>query len=409
MPDQKPLHEGVPLEHAWVQGRRIYVRTPKESQLNHELIALGAKWDWNERARWVGTGKRDQVLPLVLADEERARARQQAAAELLAAGRWVQLPRDVEGVVTAMHSRAAKLGAVWDGPGFRYALPSDDHRAKLQEQLDAWLTERQAAKERTAAEEAAEYARQAEEERLAAVEAARKFRERIVAGSRRTLTGETTTVYTISTRYMNRATAEGMAWKLGTVRKLRDGRRGLVVGRDVWFTNEHDATDLDWHSDAPDEARWNFRYVLELVEPTEAEQRADAAAHAVRADAAALHALFRSRWRGHAVERFTVVAAADRVGTIRAGAGTPGVPSEMDEGTVILTVDGRVLWQHPGHYDTWTATEEITTDPDRVAQVRALLDAGPRTREHHDQLTYTYTVTTTATDQAPLHPLGSTG
>lgn len=281
--DRKPLHEDVPLAHAWVTGRRIYVQTPKNSTLNQQLVELGAKWDWEVRARWVGTGKRDRVLPLVLADAEREQAEKQAAAEVLAAGRWVQLPRDVDGVVTAMHQRAGRLGAVWDADGQRYALPSDDARDRLQRQLDTWLAEQQADRDRTEAQrrerrraQAEQIEREQAEVRQVEADRVQRRRDRVVADSGRPATGETVTVRRYDERYMNRAGAEQIAWQIGSVRRLRDGRRGLVVDRHIRFWSEDDATEYSHEVQLPDNAHWAFTYTLAVVEPTDDERQADA-------------------------------------------------------------------------------------------------------------------------------------
>lgn len=281
--DHKPLHEDVPTEHAWVTGRRIYVRTPKDSALNQQLVELGAKWDREVRARWVGTGKRNRVLPVVLADERREQAERQAAAAVLAAGRWVQLPRDVDGVVTAMHQRAGRLGAVWDAESRRYALPSDDARDRLQRQLDTWLAEQQADRERTEAQRQARRRAEAEQVERALAEVrqveadrARRRIERAVADSGRTATGETVTVRRYDERYMNRAGAEQVAWQVGSVRRLADGRRGLVVDRHIRFWSEDDATEYSHEVQLPDNAHWAFTYTLAVIEPTDDERQADA-------------------------------------------------------------------------------------------------------------------------------------
>lgn len=44
---------------------RVYVRTRYGSDLVAELKALGAHWDRDEKAWWVGSGKRDQVIGLI--------------------------------------------------------------------------------------------------------------------------------------------------------------------------------------------------------------------------------------------------------------------------------------------------------------------------------------------------------
>lgn len=278
--DRKPLHEDVPPDLAWVVGRRIYVQTPKTSQLNEQLIGLGAKWDWEVHARWVGTGKRDAVLPLVLAAADQERERRQAVERQIAAGRWVQIPSGVDGVVTAMHRRAGELGAVWDPEGWRYALPDDESRDRLQRALDRWLAEQQADRERTEVQRrerlrsaAEEKTRQEAEKRQADEDRARRARERVLADSGRTATGETVDVRRYSTQYMNRAGAESRGWQVGEVRRLDDGRRALVVERHIRFYSEEQASEYSYEVQLPDNAHWAFTYVLAVVEPTEDERR----------------------------------------------------------------------------------------------------------------------------------------
>ncbi|WP_157528173.1 hypothetical protein [Nocardia sp. NRRL S-836] len=291
MSTEKPLHDDVPLDHAWLIGRRTYVRCPKGSQLDQELIALGARWDWDQRARWVGTpAKRDRVRELVTADQERHRISVEARQQVLDAGRWVLVPRKHRAAV--FFERAGELGAVWDQARYGFALPSEESRAALQHELDAWVEQQRVEQERTEAEQAEQRRLEAQEQTRAAAEAQAAATARVIADSGRILTGDTVQQHEVSTAYMNTVTANSAACRIGTVRTLRDGRRGLIVGRKIWFTSEHDACDLDWHRDAPDQAHWNFRYTLEIVEPTAQEVRADAEAAAVRADALEIAAVF---------------------------------------------------------------------------------------------------------------------
>ncbi len=53
-----------------VKGRRIYVTATTGSPLDGALRELGAKWDSQERALWVGTAKRARVEELLAAPAE---------------------------------------------------------------------------------------------------------------------------------------------------------------------------------------------------------------------------------------------------------------------------------------------------------------------------------------------------
>ncbi|GAA1281669.1 hypothetical protein [Saccharothrix xinjiangensis] len=271
------VHPDVPLEHAWQEGRRIWVRTPKDSQLNRELIELGSTWDWAERARWVGTVKRAAVTALLLADEQREQEKRDADRRQIEAGHWVQLSRDVEGVVTATHQLATELGAVWDGEHWRYALPDDVTRGRLQRALDAWLARRQADRDRSEAErrdrhraQQEEQARQKADALQAEAERTERRRAQVLADSGRIGTGETVTERRYDERYMNRAGAEQVAWQVGTVHRLRDGRHGLVVDRHIRFYSEDQATEYSHEVQLPDNAHWAFTYTLAVVEPAAA-------------------------------------------------------------------------------------------------------------------------------------------
>lgn len=399
MPD-KPLHDDVPLDHAWITGRRTYVRCPKNSTLNEQLIDLGSKWDWDLRARWVGTpAKRAQVLQFVLADREQRRVAAQAQQDLLASGWRVPVPQEMP--AAPFFTQAGQLGGVWDQAKREFVLPGKEARDVLRQEVDTWTEKQRADRERTNAErierervEAIERVRADTERARVAAERAEQERQQVMVDSGRTSLGDTVIRHKVSTQRMNTATATASAWPVGSVRKLRDGRRGLVVARRVWFTDQHDATDLDWHQDAPDEAHWNFHYTLEIIEATADEIRADAEAAAVRADAAEIAGLFAELARRSRTYEgsHTRVADVDRVGSISGSSGTPGT-SSFGIGTVVLAVDGRVVWHHPGFYDDYTPTETVTTDPELVARVRALLDTGARTRTVHGQLVTTYVVT----------------
>jgi hypothetical protein len=390
-PTTKPLHEDVPTSVAWVVGRRIYVRCGKESKLNQGLIELGSTWDWDERARWAGTTKRAAVTALVLAHMERIK--QIEAVKAL--GHWITIPRGAD----SLHNAARDAGGLWDKPTGRWAMPTDEARAALTEQVEAFNTEQAALRAQQKRERDEARRRAEQEDREYAVVLAEQNRARIVASCGRVTIGEQFTASHISTRYMDRSAAEAQAWPIGEVRQLRDGRRVLVLERRIWFTGEQSATDLCWHSEAPDEAHWDFSYTVIAVEPTAPEREADEIEAATLADGKALYALFHDTQilrAARAVDDYTAVPEQDRVGTIEGSAGSIGSHGWFDTGRVILAQDGRVLWQHPGHYDDWTRTEAVLTDDELVQRVRDLIAVGPRKRMYHHQLTDEFTITVPA-------------
>ena len=118
-----PIHPDIPVERAWKVGRRIYVRCGYKSQLNTQMREIGAKWDGDERALWVGSGKVDQVVPLVQAAAERGAA----IDAVKAAGHWVTIPYDA----TDIRAAAKKAGGIWDGEQRRWAMPSAEALAEI--------------------------------------------------------------------------------------------------------------------------------------------------------------------------------------------------------------------------------------------------------------------------------------
>ncbi|WP_433662529.1 hypothetical protein ACQPW1_10445 [Nocardia sp. CA-128927] len=72
-PVAKPVAEDIPVEKAWKEGRRVYVRAARYSKLEEEMETKGT-WDGEVGANWIGTSKLDSVLPAIRADLERLRA-----------------------------------------------------------------------------------------------------------------------------------------------------------------------------------------------------------------------------------------------------------------------------------------------------------------------------------------------
>lgn len=136
--DIKPLTDDIPLSKAWRLGRRIYVRCGYKSALNGQLRALGAKWDREVRALWVGSGKADQVTPLVRSGMDRVAQ----VEDTKAAGHAVKVPYD------AAHIRghAKELGGIWDRDAKAWALPTADAKATIERMISDWKADHKPAK-----------------------------------------------------------------------------------------------------------------------------------------------------------------------------------------------------------------------------------------------------------------------
>lgn len=369
------------------RGRRLYVRCGYESRLGVALRGIGASWDRDEKCLWIGTGKADQLPPLLAAHQERKRS----VADTLAAELWVTIPYSCEQIRT----RAKALGAVWEPERKQWAMPNRESHSEITTLLAA-EAEREAAV--AAAREKAAAARKAAAAQRAAMDAAARAevekldaearRAKLLAESGRTPTGETEQVVYVSVERMNKQTARTRADIPGALIDIGDGRRGIVLEADVWFTNGDNASSMCWHPETHDEAHWDFRYEVAVVEPTDEEAARDAARRAAEADTRRVHDLFRRLGRtGEASEDWSRIPEAGVVGTIRHRYGS----GYNDGGQVILTPD-RVVFQHPGFYDDWRRTERVFTDAETVAEVRDIIIAGDRELSHSDQIIYRYTI-----------------
>ncbi|MCI2421109.1 hypothetical protein MOQ72_27065 [Saccharopolyspora sp. K220] len=392
-PKAKPIGETISTDRAWQIGRRIYVHCAYESKLGAQLREIGANWDREQRRLWVGSGKRDKVIPLVQA----ADARVQAVEDIKKQGRWVRVPYEA----TEIRAEVKKLDGVFDGDRKAWAMPDEasftaikDLLTQRQERIDA---------EQRAAEEKRQKQRQAEREAERAHAEAQRAdrRERLLAESSRIPTGESAEHRVISTRVMNKAIAWSEALPLGKLVELDDGRRGIVVDRKVWFTGSEFASSVCWHAETHDEAHWDFAYTLALVEPTEQENADDAERATTLADAAALHQLVDEVARsdqGQLSGEFSTIPDQQRAGEIRCTYGTVG---RHNGGRLILTTAGDLVYQHPGYYDDYQRTQRTLNGGDLVDRARALIERGPRTRVHIDQMYYDYEVIVTTPGAEP--------
>ena len=133
----KPLAEDIPLERAWKAGRRIYVRCGYRSLLNDQIRDLGGKWDRDERALWVGSGKVAQVLTAVRAAEERGVKVEQVKA----AGHEISIPF----ARVDIREFAKSLGAIWQATSKTWALPTAEALGQVEAALAAQAKPQRAA------------------------------------------------------------------------------------------------------------------------------------------------------------------------------------------------------------------------------------------------------------------------
>jgi len=344
----KPVAEDIPADRAWKAGRRIYVRCGYKSQFNEGLRAIGAKWDPEVRALWVGSQKADQAMGLIRGAQERA----ERIDDVKARGHWVHVPYEH----SKIRAEAKRLGGLYDGDRKEWAMPD----AETQKTVSGMV--RTARDQAEAARRAQEQQHSADDQRRAAQQ-----RERVLAESGRTPTGEPdVSVTDVSTRVMNKATARESARPLGEVVRFRDGRRGVVVHVEVWFTNDEFASSACWHRETHDQAHWDLRHTLALVEPTDDERQADAERQVAEAGEAELASLMND------AEALTGYQYGSGWSTVSNTIGTITVKSpgfgSAHGGQIILTGDDRVIYQHPGWYDDFRRSEGTTSAPDVVAE-----------------------------------------
>src|SRR5690606_26158430 len=336
--EKKPVDDHTPSEKAWKEGRRIYVRAGYGSALSEGMRRIRANWDRDRKAWWVGTGKQDLVLPLL----EEYRERVQAVQDIKALGHWVTIPYDAH----QARALAKDLKALFDQDSKRWAARATEDAARIEEAVQLWQAERDAeaaaAKARRDAEKEAERARAAEEAEAAkarAEEVLRARTEKLLSESGRTPTGDMDSFTVVSTRFMNRTTAERMAYDLGDLVKLSDGRRGVVVGVKVWFTNDEMASSVCWHPETHDEAHWDLKHTVAVVEPTAEEAAEDAAKEAELRDAAELHEVMQAAGRPRESRRTSRIPVSEIAGKIEMRYGS--YASSHQGGSLYLGRDDR--------------------------------------------------------------------
>ena len=377
----KPLNDTISLDRAWQQGRRIYVRCGYKSILNTQMRQLGAHWDHEKRALWVGSTKKPAVLELLAEAAERI----EKIERVKALGLWVAIPR---GAAEARKS-AQKLGCLFDRDRKEWAAPTIQAREQVEHLVAKYRQTKRAERkkaERELAELEAEIAQVPErdpEEVTGQVLAQRAGRQ---------ATGEMATHQRVSTQYMRRGQAQSMLHKVGEVITLADGRRGVVVEAKAWFTDEESASSVCWHDQTHDQAHWDLWHRVAIVVDTEAEAAQRRERQEQERDAAEVHAVMETAWHWHQVHQGSyVVPAEDLVGRIECRYGSGFVL--QDGGTLFLTRDGRVVFTHPGwEDDDYQGTWREISDEVLVGRARRLVEAGDRVRSFTVQMGYEYRV-----------------
>lgn len=98
-------------------GRRVYLRGETYS-LRHQLRNLGAHWDADHGAWWVGAGKRAEVQALI----ERAAAKAAAREAALPPATSEMVP--VRGDTYPIRDQLRELGGRWDGASKTWLVPA---------------------------------------------------------------------------------------------------------------------------------------------------------------------------------------------------------------------------------------------------------------------------------------------
>jgi hypothetical protein len=374
---RKPLAEGIPTELAWRAGRRIYVRCGYQSTLNTELRDIGARWDNEVRALWLGSGKADKVIPLVRARIERVAAIEKVKADATANGWWLSIP--VPADVIRAHAKDAQ--AVYDGTRKAWAARDADTFAALAAEVRTYKEQIAAAEADERAEYLAAITRRREVEAADAKRAAADRETAIIEQSGRTVIGDRGLLHGRLDGYLRSEQAEKAKPQPGEVRRLRDGRRVLVLSCTVSFYNQDAIDDGFSTGGTGDEPGWYWVYAYVPVALTDDEQADETRRAAEQADHDEIHAVMTAAKRlarpmedHERTERHTGQ-------TITAEA-----PSyhTAHNGKITVTADSEAWYSHPGYYDDYRALGAHITDPALLARIHAILAAGARRRGQYE-------------------------
>lgn len=317
-----PIADTIPLEKAWQTGRRVYVRCGYNTATNQRIRALGATWDREVKALWVGSTKKQQVVDILTEIGEAV-----AAVEAIKGlAFWVAIPY----AMRTIRDRAKALGGKWDSERKEWAMPTHEARDEI---VAAIAAEKRAVQERK--EE------RAVQERKALPENAIKFRGALPEDM-----------------FLRRAAAEQYAPKVGDRIKV-DGRLIEVVTIEVVFGD----TDF-WGSVMCQpwrDAGWAWFGSGVPVEPTPEERAADEARAARAAAERELTDLLADSPRRSEVAHLTPVS-------------EPVVTITRSGVAWTVTLGGELWVQSRGSYDDYRCTEVCVTDPDIIQRIMGAVD-----------------------------------
>lgn len=321
-----PIADTIPLEKAWQTGRRVYVRCGYNTATNQRIRALGATWDREVKALWVGSTKKQQVVDILTEIGEAV-----AAVEAIKGlAFWVAIPY----AMRTIRDRAKALGGKWDSERKEWAMPTHEARDEI---VAAIAAEKRAVQERK--EE------RAVQERKALPENAIKFRGALPEDM-----------------FLRRAAAEQYAPKVGDRIKV-DGRLIEVVTIEVVFGD----TDF-WGSVMCQpwrDAGWAWFGVGIPVEPTEEEIQAEKTRQTRDAAITEMESLLRTPKQFTEVDRLTPVTASTVITYL--------------SNSWKLADNGELWVQNSGSYDDYRCVETKIDDAavrSRIEELVTVLGAG---------------------------------
>lgn len=112
------------------QGSRIYVRgTYYGDPSIPKLKSLGAHWDPQERAWWVGTAKQSDIEQLVNKVNGRKEAYKERASQ-------ATIPVKIPFEMSSIREDAKKLGAIWDAQNKMWMFATQDLADRIKQDID---------------------------------------------------------------------------------------------------------------------------------------------------------------------------------------------------------------------------------------------------------------------------------